>query len=65
MIVYPNLGQPLFLNFDPNLKEKELQAELLIISDILDPNKFEAQIKDQIKLLPVFDYMWKCCVRTI
>ncbi|MHA2184702.1 MAG: metallophosphoesterase family protein [Promethearchaeota archaeon] len=59
MIVYPNLGQPLFLNFDPNLKEKELQAELLIISDILDPNKFETQIKDHIKLLPVFDYMWR------
>jgi len=59
MIVYPNLGRPLFLNFDPNLKEKELEAELLIISDILDPNKFETQIKDQIKLFPVFDYMWR------
>ncbi len=59
LIINPNLGHPLFLTIDPELKTKEFQAEILIISNIKDPKEIEKEIKGKIKIAPVLDYAWK------
>jgi hypothetical protein len=59
MIISPNLGRPFFLNIDPKLKKETFQTEILLISNISDPVDFEKQVKGEIKLTPVLDYMWK------
>ncbi len=59
VIVNPNLGRPLFLTIDPKLKTKKFQAEILLISSILEPDEFEGSIKNDIQIVPVLDYQWK------
>jgi Icc-related predicted phosphoesterase len=59
IIVKPNLGHPLFLKIDSKLKAKEFQAEIILISNIKDPEKFNKDLEGKIKLVPVLDYMWK------
>lgn len=59
VIINPNLGHPTFLNIDPKLKTKTFQTEFLFISTIVDKQKFEESIEDNIQLIPIFDYRWK------
>ena len=59
VIVNPNLGNPIFLNTDPKLKKKDFQVEILLVSNILDPEEFTKFIKGKIKLSPVLDNKWK------
>ncbi|KKK42042.1 hypothetical protein LCGC14_0676530 [marine sediment metagenome] len=59
VIVNPNLGNPIFLNTDPKLKKKDFQVEILLVSNILDPEEFAKFIKGKIKLSPVLDNKWK------
>lgn len=55
VIVNPNLGNPIFLNTDPKLKKKDFQVEILLVSNILDPEEFAKTIKEKIKISPVLD----------
>jgi Icc-related predicted phosphoesterase len=59
IIVNPNLGHPTFISVDPRLKAKNLQTELLLMSNIVDEKEFEKFIAGNIQLIPIFDYKWK------
>ncbi|KKN02010.1 hypothetical protein LCGC14_1121960, partial [marine sediment metagenome] len=40
---------------DPKLKKKDFQVEILLVSNILDPEEFAKTIKEKIKISPVLD----------
>ncbi|MFW9898077.1 MAG: metallophosphoesterase [Candidatus Thorarchaeota archaeon] len=58
-LVNPNLGHPLILSIDPELKNDNFEINLLYISNIEDPKKFEKYITKKIKLIPILEYKWK------
>ncbi|MFX0105293.1 MAG: metallophosphoesterase, partial [Candidatus Hodarchaeota archaeon] len=57
-LISPNLGRPSILQIDRKLKKKNFQTHLLFISDITDPEILLRSIKNQISLVPLFDYKW-------
>ncbi|MFX1377159.1 MAG: metallophosphoesterase [Promethearchaeota archaeon] len=59
IIVNPNIGRPIFLSIDTKLKNRDFRTDILFISDVLDTKEFGDQIKGNIELVPVLDYMWK------
>jgi hypothetical protein len=58
VLVNPNLGHPLFLNIDPNLKRTNFKVSLLFISNIENPEDFRENIKDKLQIVPILDYKW-------
>jgi hypothetical protein len=58
-LVNPNLGHPIFLNIDPELKQNIFQIHLLFISQITDTKNFEKSIIKRINIVPIFEYKWK------
>ncbi|MFX1316637.1 MAG: metallophosphoesterase [Promethearchaeota archaeon] len=53
-IINPNLGSPTFLSI-----AKNFQTELLFISNEVEKEEFEKSIRENIQLVPIFDYKWK------
>ncbi len=58
-LVNPNLGRPKILSISKSLKNKKFEMNLLFVSNIKDLNRFEEQIKGQVKLIPIIEHKWK------
>ena len=59
LLISPNLGHPLFLNIDNELKNYEFEVKLLFVSNLDSSAHFEEFIKDNINLIPILEYKWK------
>jgi len=59
LLISPNLGHPLFLNIDNELKNREFEIKLLFVNNLESTAHFEEFIKDNINLIPVLEYKWK------
>lgn len=57
-LISPNLGHPLILNVDSNLKNDRFQTDLLFISNLTN-KEFENSIKNNLFLIPLLEYKWK------
>ncbi|MFW9968779.1 MAG: metallophosphoesterase [Candidatus Odinarchaeota archaeon] len=58
IIISPNLGHPSILQIDRKLKKKKIQTDLFFISSESDLKQFGESIKNQISIVPLFDYKW-------
>ncbi|MCK4379684.1 MAG: metallophosphoesterase [Candidatus Lokiarchaeota archaeon] len=58
ILVSPNLGRPSILSIDRKLKKKDIQTNLLFISDIADLDIFGKALDQKISLIPLYDYKW-------
>ncbi|MHA1804393.1 MAG: metallophosphoesterase family protein [Promethearchaeota archaeon] len=58
-LINPNLGHPLFLNTDPDLKKREFEADFLFMSNIDDEKEVERILTREIQLIPILEYKWK------
>jgi hypothetical protein len=58
-LVNPNLGHPIILSIDQDLKMVEFQTHLLFISQFDDLKKFENIMRNKLKLVPILEYKWK------
>ncbi|MFX1599319.1 MAG: metallophosphoesterase family protein [Promethearchaeota archaeon] len=58
ILISPNLGRPSILKIGPKLKKKGFHNQLLFISTESDTEIFSNSIKNQISLVPLFDYKW-------
>ena len=59
LAINPNLGHPLYLGIDRELKQKEFEVKLLFASNITDSSNFEGFIRNNLKLVPILEYKWK------
>ncbi len=59
LLVSPNLGHPLFLQIDSELKNTEFELKLLFVSNIDNLAQFKEYIKDNLILTPILEYKWK------
>ena len=58
ILISPNLGQPLILEIDRKLKNKDFQTSLLYVCSDTDPEKIKQAITSTLSLIPLFDYKW-------
>ncbi len=58
-LVNPNLGHPIFLSIDQDLELEQFQTHLLFVSQIDDLKRFEKNLRNKIKLVPILEYKWK------
>ncbi len=59
LLINPNIGHPIFLKIDSNLKTINFQTNILYVSDIEDIKEFRESIKYDLKLVPILEYKWK------
>ncbi|MEJ2250568.1 MAG: metallophosphoesterase [Candidatus Lokiarchaeota archaeon] len=58
-LISPNLGNPIFLKIDEDLKNTNLKATLLFVSDTENRKEFESSIRYLLVLIPILEYKWK------
>ncbi|KKN13044.1 hypothetical protein LCGC14_1010420 [marine sediment metagenome] len=58
ILISPNLGNPEILKIDSKLKSKDFQTILLYVSDILNSERFQESIENNLVITPLFDYKW-------
>ncbi len=59
IVISPNLGHPRIINVNSLKLKKEIQIELLLITDIIDSEELNKKIKKKITLFPILEYKWK------
>jgi len=59
LVISPNLGHPLFIGMDRELKQIEFEVNLLVASNITDSSNFEGFLRNNLKLVPILEYKWK------
>ncbi len=57
--INPNLGRPFFINIDAKLKNTIFKAPILFASTIKDLKSFRETVRNELELLPIFEYKWK------
>jgi Icc-related predicted phosphoesterase len=58
LLISPNLGNPLILEIDRKLKNKEFQTSLLYVCSDVNPEIIKQTINTNLSLIPLFDYKW-------
>ncbi|MHA1762519.1 MAG: metallophosphoesterase [Promethearchaeota archaeon] len=58
-LINPNIGHPIFLNIDSDLKKREFEADFLFMSNIDDEKEVERTLTREIRLIPILEYKWK------
>ena len=59
LAISPNLGHPLYVSIDSELKQKEFEVKLLFASNIANTDNFEDFLRNIIKIVPILEYRWK------
>ncbi|MHA1240820.1 MAG: hypothetical protein ACTSQU_08485, partial [Promethearchaeota archaeon] len=59
LVVSPNLGHPLYMGIDSDLRQREFEVKLLFASNVPNSTNFEGFLKKNLKLVPILEYKWK------
>jgi predicted MPP superfamily phosphohydrolase len=59
LVISPNLGHPLYIGIDSQLKQREFEVKLLFASNITNSTNFEGFLRKSLQIVPILEYKWK------